>query len=379
MNKLTWVEVSKNSLAKNIDQFKRMIGPEKKLCVCVKGNAYGHGVVEASKELLSAGVDWLGVNALYEARAIRQNGIKAPIYVLGYVGLDSLAEALKLDTRLVVYNKEALLRLNEEAEKLNLKARVHIKVETGNNRQGVNISDLENFVNEASSLKNIFIEGISSHFANIEDTTDHTYAKNQLRLFEEAIAIAESVGGPIPYKHFANSAATMLFNSTHFSMVRVGISAYGMWPSKETYASLLQKGINVPKLYPVLSWKARIAQIKKVDSGESIGYGCTYKTGRDSMIAIVPIGYYDGYDRKLSNKAYVLINGQRAPVRGRICMNIIMVDVTDIGGVELEGTVTLIGKDAEEEISAELFASWADTINYEVTTRINERIPRIYI
>jgi len=190
--------------------------------------------------------------------------------------------------------------------------------------------------------------------------------------------MVENLGIKIPLKHSANSAATLLFPETHFEMVRPGIATYGMWPSDETFLSFSGERDAKISLVPALSWKTKIAQIKTVPSGEFIGYGCTYKTTRDSKIAILPVGYYDGYDRGISG-AHVLIHGKRAALRGRVCMNIIMVDVTDIPEASLEDEVVLMGKSGEEVISPEQFAKWAGTINYEVTTRINERIPRIYV
>ena len=176
----------------------------------------------------------------------------------------------------------------------------------------------------------------------------------------------------------ANSAATILFPETHFDLVRVGISSYGMWPSKETYVSYLNERNNGFSLIPAFTWKTKIAQIKDIPPGEYIGYGCTFRTTHDTKLAILPVGYYDGYDRGVSN-GYVLVHGKRAFLRGRVCMNIIMADVTDIPEAALEDDVVLIGKSGDEMISAEQFASWASTINYEATTRVNDRIPRILI
>ncbi len=371
---LTWIEVSKEALTKNIRLFRRLVGPDKILCPCVKANAYGHGLVDCARTFLQAGADWLAVNSLYEAVALRNADIDSPIYVLGYIPLDDLEEACDLGLRIVVYDMETIERLG----KIGKAVKVHIKIETGNNRQGVLIGDLVNFANFARSFGNIEIEGLSTHFANVEDTTDHSYAEKQLEIFNRAVEELGAAGIEIPVKHCANSAATILFKKTHFDMVRPGIGAYGMWPSKETYISHLKENGSDLELVPAFTWKTVVAQIKDVAAGEFIGYGCTYKTGSAARLAILPIGYYDGYDRGV-NGAYVLIKGKRAYVRGRVCMNIIMVDVSDIEGVELEDEVVLIGRDGDEFISAEAFAGFAGTINYEVTTRVNERIKRIYI
>jgi alanine racemase len=371
---LTWVEIDKNALSENIKTLRKIVGDETVLCPCVKGNAYGHGLILSSKVFLENGADWLGVNSLYEARKLREAGIKAPIYVLGYLGFDELEEAISMDLRIVIYNEETVLKLKEI-----LKGRtfnVHIKVETGNNRQGVKISEILDFAKLCID-SGLTIEGLSTHFANIEDSTDHSFAFKQFDVFNEAINLLERNGITIKYKHSANSAGTLLFDEVKMNMVRPGIACYGMWPSNETFISSREKN-RLTTLKRALTWKSKIAQIKNVDENEFIGYGLTYKTTRSSKIAIIPIGYYDGYDRGL-NSPYVLINGKRAFVRGRICMNIIMVDVSDIPEAKIEDEVVLIGKSGDENISAELFAKWAGTINYEVTTRINERIARILL
>lgn len=374
MKDLTWVEISKSALEENIKQFRSLVG-DSILCPCVKANAYGHGLVECGRIFLDAGADWLSVNSLYEAASLRAAGIEAPIYVLGYIALDDLEEAVELDLRIVVYNKETISELGKIAKPV----KIHLKVETGNNRQGIFVNELLDFAKFTQSFENIEIEGMATHFANIEDTTDHAYAERQIETFNEAYEMLKDAGIKIKIRHCANSAATILFPKTHFEMVRIGISSYGMWPSNETYVSYLKERGEGFKIEKAFSWKARIAQIKTIASGEYIGYGCTYRTTHDTKLAIIPVGYYDGYDRAVSNMAYVLINGKRAPLRGRVCMNIIMADISDISDVALENEVILIGKDGDEEISPEQFAGWADTINYEVTTRVNERIPRILI
>ncbi|MBI4232228.1 alanine racemase, partial [Candidatus Peregrinibacteria bacterium] len=364
MSELTWVEISRQALSNNIRQFRKVVGSEVILCPCVKANAYGHGLTECGKTFLEAGADWLSVNALYEARALRDAGVSAPIYILGYVSLDSLNEAVDLNCRLVVYNEETL----HELGKIGKTVKIHFKVETGNNRQGLLTERLIELAKIASAYENIEIEGLATHFANIEDTTDHSYADKQLMRFADAHLRLAEAGFKIPIRHCANSAATILFPQTHFEMVRTGIANYGLWPSNETYVSYMQElaegaiaGEKDFKLEPAFSWRARIAQVKTIAAGEVIGYGCTYKTTHETRLAIVPIGYYDGYDRGVSGVAHVLIHGKRAPLRGRVCMNIIMVEVSDIPEAKLEDEVTLIGRDGEEEISAELFASWAGT------------------
>jgi len=347
------------------------------LAPCVKGNGYGHGLVLSARAFLSGSADWLCVNAVYEAQRLRDAGIAAPIYVLGYVGQGELAQALRLGCRLVVYNHETVEASSRVAVRLNLRARLHLKVETGNNRQGVKLEEALMMARRIASLEGVELEGVASHFANIEDTTDHRYAKSQFERFGVFCRALEREGIRPPLRHMANSAAAMLMPDTQLELVRSGLSAYGMWPSKETLLSAQLAERPMLGLEPSLTWTCRVAQLKEVEPGEFVGYGCTFRTTHRTKLAILPVGYYDGYPRALSNSAHVLIDGRRAEVRGRVCMNIIMVDVTDIPGVTLESEAVLLGQSGEERITAEQFAEWAGTINYEVTTRINDRILRV--
>jgi len=375
MKELTWVEVSESALRNNIAVFRKLIGPDIIMCPAVKANAYGHGLVNAAKVFLDSGADWLAVDALHEAEALRAAGIAEPIYVMGYVMISDLKKIADLNLRLVVYNEETLHELGEVVSE---DVRIHFKVETGNNRQGRGLTGLKELFEVASQYKNIEVEGLATHFANIEDTVDHSYAEAQLNRFEGIIEELKADGYEVPIKHCANSAAALLFDKTYFNMVRPGIACYGMWPSNETYESYLEQGNEGADLVPAFTWKTRIAQLKEVDAGEYIGYGCTYRTTHKTKLAILPVGYYDGYDRGISG-GHVLIGGERAPIRGRICMNIMMVEVTDIPGLNVEDEVVLIGSSGSENISAEQFANWAGTINYEIPTRVNDRTPRFMV
>jgi len=375
---LTWCEISKKALKENVRTFRKRIGAKVLMAPAVKANAYGHGMAETAKIVLEAGADVLCVNALFEAEILRKAGIKKPIYVMGYVLQEEAKKAVQLNCTLVVYNKPTLAALSDAAKSLRKKAKVYFKIETGNNRQGILPEDLLDFALGAAKNPHIEIVGAATHFANIEDTVSPDYAEFQLENFKTACAKLSAAGVKLPIRHCANSAATMIYPKTHFEMVRPGIAIYGLWPSTEVKTVLKAKKINMD-LVPVLTWKTRVAQIKTIKKGSFIGYGCTYKTTRDTVLAILPVGYYDGYDRSLSNKSYVLIKGARAPLRGRVCMNIMMADVTDIPGVRVEDEVVLLGRDGKVEISADTLADLAGTINYEITTRICERIPRITV
>lgn len=372
---LAFIEISQKTLIHNLREFRKRVEKKVKIMAVVKANAYGHGILQVSKIVSRNGADWLGVNSLEEGLVLRQEGIKLPILVLGYVPAEGIGKAIKSDLSFVVYHKEIIKRASFEAEKLNKQAKVHLKVETGTNRQGIDPRQIVPIAQFCQKQKNIFLEGIYTHFANIEDTQDPSFAIEQLEKFKKASAWLKKANIKIPIKHTACSAATILFKQTYFDLVRIGIGLYGLWSSSETKISAKENKIKLT-LKPVLTWKTKVVQIKKVKKGETVGYGRTFKTSRESLIAILPVGYWDGYDRKLSNSGRVLIHGQFAPVIGRVCMNMIMVDVTDIPKVKVEDEVVLLGKQGKNEIPAEELAQKAGTINYEVVTRVNPLLPR---
>ena len=373
------VEISRPALVHNIREFRRRIGPRKKFLAVVKANAYGHGLLEAAGLAVGAGVDWFGVNSVDEGVALRRAGIGVPVLVLGYAPLGALEEAVAADLRLTVYNRETVGRLAGLAGRTGKTLRVHVKLETGTWRQGVAPRDLAVFVRDIRRRPGLVVEGLSSHFANIEDTTKHDYPRRQLEIYRAACKALEAGGPRVPLKHMSCTASTILFPEPGFNLARVGIGLYGLWPSKETYLSCLLDRKDPLSLKPVLAWKARIAQIKKVPAGAYIGYGGTYRTTRPTVLAVVPVGYFDGYDRGLSNAAHVLVKGRRAPVRGRVAMDFFMADVTDVPGVKLEDDVTLLGADGRERITAEDLASLAGTISYEILARINPLVPRVVV
>jgi len=373
-----WLEISRQAFFHNIQEFRRRLG-QTELMAVIKANAYGHGLLEIAGLGEEAGLSWFGVNSVEEGLALRQAGFQQKILILGYVPLAQAEAVVKAELRSIVYNQENLKALARAAQRYQKPAFIHLKIETGTNRQGIPANKLRNFCRLLKTLPGVVVEGISSHFANIEDTTDDYYPKFQLTNFLKAVDYLENQGLKIPVKHMSCSAATILFPETHFNLARVGIGLYGLWPSKETLVSCRLRGQEPLKLKPVLSWKARIAQIKSLPRGAYIGYGCTYRTTRPTRLAIIPVGYYDGYDRGLSNSAYVLVKGKRAQVRGRVCMNFIMADITDIPGVKLEDRVTLLGQEGKEKITADQLANLAGTINYEIITRINPSIPRLVV
>lgn len=377
MQPRVWCEVDAARLRGNLAELKRITRSGTHLAPVVKANAYGHGTLIAARAFVAAGADWLCVDSLDEAVVLRAAGIDVPVLVLGHVPVADAAEVVRLGVRLVVYNPESAEALSAAASAAGRTVPVHVKIETGNNRQGLLPDDALAFAARIARLPGLALEGASTHFADIEDTTDHDYARRQLAIFRAAVAALRAAGHALPLAHCANSAATILWPEHHFDLVRAGIAAYGMWPSKETFISALTTHRDQVALRPALTWKTRIAQVKSVARGETVGYGRTFQVTHASRLAVLPVGYYDGYDRQLSNLAYVLVRGHRAQVRGRICMNMTMIDVTDVPDVALDDEVVLLGEDGTERLTAEQLGDWMGTINYEVTTRIADHVPRM--
>lgn len=373
---LNWIEIDAAAIRNNVAEFRRRVGAGTLLGAVVKSNGYGHGMQEVAALSLEGGADWLCVNNLDEALALRREWPAAPLLVMGYVPRDGLEEVVAHDLRPVLYDLESVERLEAHAARLGRRVRVHLKVETGTHRQGILEGDVPAFVDRVRAAAHLELEGISTHFANIEDTTDHGFAETQIAAFQRIHEAVRARTGATPIRHAACSAAALLFTRTHLELVRIGISLYGLWPSKETYVSCLERGKPALDLRPALTWKTRIAQIKRVPEGGYVGYGCAFRATRGTDIAVLPVGYHEGYDRGLSGVAHVLVRGRRAPVRGRICMNMCMVDVTDIPGAAVEDEVVLLGGQGEERVSAEQLAAWCGTISYEIVSRIHPSLPR---
>jgi alanine racemase len=377
----SWLEISEMAYSHNLKFFRSRLKPSTEFAVVIKSNAYGHGMAQIASLAMKHGADSFCVHSLEEALELRKLGIARDILIMGPVLLNRLDKVIDQDLRLVLYNPEALEELHRLTQKTGKKVRIHLKLETGTYRQGIDRDDLPSFLKKIKQSPLITLEGAYTHFANIEDTTSHEYAFRQLDLFHQMTEMIKDAGFTAVKLHTACSAAILLFPETYFDMVRLGISQYGLWPSRETFVSYKIKfsknGEDVLK--PVLSWKTRIGQLKNIKSNQNIGYGGTYQTTRSTRLAVLPIGYADGYDRGLSNQSYVLIHGKRAPIRGRVCMNLIMVDTTDIPEARLEDEVILVGTQVGASITADHLASLCGTINYELVTRINSAIPRLIV
>jgi alanine racemase len=373
-----WIEVDGGALIHNLDLFRKTIGNETQMLAVVKANAYGHGLAEVAPVVAKA-ADWCGVHTAGEARELRNLGVKTPILVMGFVPPSELFD-LDSDVHLLVSSPESLEWIASYRQQTEVSLPVHIKIDIGTKRQGVSVSDLGEMFKTASQ-RGIDVVGIASHFANIEDTIEHEFARLQLQRFEDALGVVRRETGELPpFIHASCSAAALLFRETDFTLARVGISMYGHWPSRETRLSwLMDHQDDGMHLRPVLTWKALVGQLQSVERDESVGYGRTWTALRDSQLAVIPVGYADGYSRALGNRGRVLIRGRSAPVVGRVCMNILMADVTDIDGVSIGDEVVLIGRQGEDEVPVEELASLSDTINYEFLARVSPMIPRVVV
>ena len=394
----TWCEVDAEALAHNVRTVRRRLGSARGsaplLGMVVKADAYGHGLAVVAP-ILAPLVDWLIVNSAREATDTRHVAPDVPLYVCGPLLPFEAQAIVAARARTVVVDLDVVRAVGARSVAAGVVTPVHIKVETGTHRQGLVVDDVAAFARAVSEIDGVALEGVTTHYADIEDTTDHRFADRQREHLESARDAVVAAGLPRPMVHSANSAATLLDARTHSDLVRVGIATYGLWPSKETQAAWLERRLReggtlppraddderdaVPTLHPVLSWRARLAQVKDVPAGGYVGYGRTYRATHPSRIAIVPVGYHEGYDRRLSNVGHVLVDGVRCPVRGRVCMNMIMVDVTDVPGARTGSVATLLGADGDERISAEQLAAWMNTIHYEVTARINSGLPRLVV
>jgi alanine racemase len=377
---LQWIELSRSALDRNITALKQFAG-DRQLALSVKANAYGHGLTEIVSMVTGhEPVAYLAVHSFEEALTIRRAGWKKRLMLLGPVAIEHLKALFEFEVEPAVFTLETLRALGRISNRRKQPLRTHLKLETGTNRQGILEEDIPAFAalyTQYPLLGRPY--GVSMHFANIEDTTSHEYADRQLAAYNHLVKKLKAAGIAPQIRHTACSAALILFEKTRFDLVRPGISVYGYWSSKETYLSYRLSGGGNDIFTPILAWKTRVTQLKKVPADAFVGYGCTYRTTAPTKLALLPVGYYDGYPRSLSNRGHVLINGRRAPIRGRICMNLMMVDVTHIKGVKLGSEVTLIGQDHEEKISAVDLAEWAGTIHYEILARLSSTCIRLIV
>jgi len=367
----TWLEIDLDAISQNIKEIRRLIGEKIELMAVVKGNAYGHDIVEVAKVSLESGANRLAVARIEEGILLREAGIKHPILILG-LALSELAEAIVFyDLTPTVSDLEIVKTISDLAIQQNKISKVHIKVDTGMGRIGLLPHQVIDFLKKIRFFKNIEIEGIFTHFS-VADEKDKTYTLNQFNKYEKVLEEIKEEGITIPIKHVGNSATLLDLPQMWLDMVRAGIAIYGLYPSEEVKKTI--------SLLPAQTFKTRIIYLKELSGEEDIGYGRTYTTRGKTWVATLPVGYADGYNRLLSNRGVVLVKGKRAPVIGRVCMDQLMIDVSSIPDVQVGEEVVLWGKQNHEEITVEEIAKTIGTINYEVVHLPDKaRVPKLFI
>lgn len=369
----TWAEINLDNLAFNFHSVKDFVGENVKYMAVVKADAYGHGAVECAKRFEAEKVDWLGVALPEEGVELRKAGIRNLILCLG--GFWSGQEQLLLNNKLtpVVYQIEKAELYNRAAEARGIVADIHVKIDTGMGRIGIRFDAVKDFADRLKTLRNLRLEGVMTHFAAANDLAENDFTARQIRRFDEAVAIFTERGLPPVYKDLANSPGAIAHPGSRGNMVRLGGILYGLG------GDVLPSGIEKPELKAVLSLHTRIAHLKKVPAGDTLGYGRTFTAAEDSLVATIPIGYQDGYRRALSNCGRVIIKGVYVPVVGRISMDWTILDVSALPDVKIDDEVILIGEKGGLQITAEELAGRTETISYEITCGINQRVTRRYV
>jgi alanine racemase len=369
----TWAEINLDNLIHNFRVMRREVGAGIAIMPAVKAGAYGHGAIDCALALERAGADWFGVALAEEGLKLRDAGIQRPILCLGGFWEGQEVEAIAARITPAVYRIDQLERLDRAAHSAGAISDFHLKVDTGMGRLGVPWREVEGFLKSSSSLKNVRLEGVMTHFASADEVDKEEFTRKQMARFAGAVETVRAHGHNPTWIHQANSAASHAYPLSRGNLVRPGGVIYGLW-----------RDVTSPKVRPldwrpVMSLHTRVVQLKSVPAGEPLGYGCSFVTSRESRIATLPIGYEDGLRRALSNRGRVIVRGQFAPIVGRVSMDLTLIDVTDVGGVIVGDEVVLIGRQGEREITAEEVASQAGTISYEVTCAISHRVPRKYV
>lgn len=362
--------VDLGAYAHNLRLVRQIIPADCQIMAIMKANAYGHGAVPLAHRAIAEGASMLGVAMVDEAIMLRENGIKAPILVLVQPPEDALPALIEYNLRPMLSDVRAAERLGELARKANKMIPVHCKVDSGMGRQGFELDEAVRNMLFLTRVPNIDIEGVATHFP-VADLPDNPFTLNQIRQFKQVLRQLDKEGIPYEIAHAANSAAILNYPSSAFGMVRPGLMTYGAWPGETPPAS--------SPLKPVLRWETQVILVKELEAGASVGYGRTYTAPEASRVAILPVGYADGYKHSLSNKADVLIRGKRCPVRGSVCMDQIVADVSALKHVEAGDTATLIGTDGDETITVEELARHAQSIPYDILVGIGTRVQRKYI
>jgi len=364
----TRVEVDLSILTENFKRIKNHVAPAKVMTI-LKANAYGHGLVRVAQLMQELKADYLGVAVLEEGILLRQSGVDIPILVLGGIWGNQIPHFLKYDLTITASSSGKLNQIDEIAGQMKIKAKVHLKIDTGLERIGVHYYTAEEFLKTAVKFKNISIDGIYSHLASSEQL-DTSYLRLQIERFEDVLSFFETHSIEMPLRHISNSGAIMQMPKANLDMVRPGILLYGVYPSQEIKKTIL--------VQPALTWKSLVVYFKVIKANHPVGYGMTWKPKHDIRAVTVPLGYGDGYLRSMSHKAEVLIHGKRYSVVGSISMDQIVVNIENDSAYNGD-EVILIGSDGQNSITVEELAAWAGTIPYEILTNINTRVPRVYI
>lgn len=372
---LSYIEISKANLIHNIKQFRGLLKSKTKIAAVIKANAYGHGDKEVAK-IASPYVDYFQVDSIEEAERVRSVS-KKPILVFGYLNEDGIKRSIKIGAIICAFDLIHLLQINHIAGILKKKIKVHLAIDSYLGREGIMPSQVENIIKEIKTLKNIILDGVYSHFANIEDTMNSTHANRQIDTYHGCVEIFRKNGYANINTHISATSGIIVYEKGEnlHSIVRLGIGLYGMWPS-EHLEYLNKKKIN---LKPILKWVTHVAQVKIIPANHPIGYGLTYITKKATKIAVIPQGYYDGLTRSLSNNGEFLIRGKKAKILGRVAMNMTVADVSHIKDVISGDEVVILGEQGKTKITSEELAKKMNTINYEVTTKISALLPRFIV
>lgn len=362
-----WAEIDLSAIRQNMRAIKSLLSPQTRFCPVVKADGYGHGALAVASEAIKLGADYLAVAILDEALSLRSSGFTCPILVLGYTPTSLAALVVANRITQTIYALDQAAALSAAAKAAGLHAKIHLKVDTGMGRLGVFPAEASQLAVAVAALPNLEIEGVYTHFA-CADSADKSAALRQLAAFQAALSSLQERRINVPIKHCANSAATLDLPQTHLDMVRVGIALYGLWPSAETGQPI--------DLIPAMRFKARLAQVRAMPAGSAISYGSAYVLPTAGRIATLPVGYADGWSRRLSHKASVVIGGQKVPIVGRICMDQCMADVSALANAQIDDEVLLFGG---AKLPAEEIAAHLETINYEVVCMVGKRVPRVYI
>lgn len=365
-----FIEIDLKALRCNYQSIVSWLGDGVRVMAIVKADAYGHGLLPVAQTLFNAGARTFGVAEVGEGIKLRKAGVEGEIVVLLGVMADSFAEILEFDLQPVVYDPKGLEALSAYAATHGHQVAVHLKIDTGMGRLGIMPDQLDNCLGRLEKLPGVRLAGVLSHFPRADDLADQSQVVAQNQYFAEILAKVSLCAAP-DTAHIANSAAMLNLLDSHYDMVRPGITLYGYYPFPERAKTGLP-------LKPVMSFKSRLLQIKDVPSGYGISYGHTYKTRRPTRLAVLPVGYADGYLRRLSGRAEVIVAGQRVPILGRICMNACLADITGLDQVRAGDEVVLMGRQGEAEITADEIAVWADTISYEILCLLGGNNKRIY-